>query len=190
MGLSFAHLNLFRNPFGELEPSERSRIAVVELPPWIAGRPLQIVGESGRGKTTNLLALARTSSRVRWVRLDEGDDRVDDPDPSGDLVVDEAQRLPRRRLKALLARAGRLALGTHEDFSRLAPMRTVVLRGLAPERLEAIIRRRIEHVRRGDGPLPQVTRAEIESLLSRHGDDVRAIEHELYDRFQRLPAIG
>jgi hypothetical protein len=184
VGLSFAHLNLFRNPFGELEPAERARIAVVELPPWIAGCPLQIVGESGRGKTTHLLALARTSAAVRWVRLEEGDDRVDDPDPAGDLVVDEAQRLSRRRRKTLLARPGRLALGTHEDLSRLAPMRTILLRGLSPEKLEAIVRRRIEHVRRGDGPLPEVMRAEIESLLARHGDDLRAIESELYDRFQ------
>ena len=56
-------------------------------------------------------------------------------------------------------------------------------------RLEAILEKRIEWARRGPGPLPSVQRSTIEHLIERLGDDVRAMEGELYELFQNLDGI-
>ena len=189
--LPFVHLNLRRNPFGEPPPSERASLAVLEeLGPLRAGEAVQFIGESGRGKTTRLLTLAALHPGAVYERLDEGDRRCRANVPAGGVyLLDEAQRARPRSLAAALARAGRVALGTHEDLAAIAgrPLRTVRLD--APptvERLDAIVRRRVEWARRGPGPVPEVGREALAKLIALHGSDLRAIEGHLYDLFQSL----
>lgn len=185
----FAHLNLRRNPFGEPEPSERASLAVLEdFGPLGPGEAVQFIGESGRGKTTRLLRLAALHPGAVYDRLDEGQDRSRVRVPSGAVyLLDEAQRMRPALLARLLARADRVALGTHEDLAAVAgrPLRTVHVGGPpSVELLDAIVRRRVEWARRGPGPVPEVGRATLADLIARHGDDLRAIEGDLYDLFQ------
>ena len=56
----------------------------------------------------------------------------------------------------------------------------------SPERLGRIVRRRIEWARRSEGPVPKLDDALLHALVERHGDDIRGIEGQLYNLFQRL----
>lgn len=172
MNRAFAHLNLRRNPFGELTIEERAALAVVDLDDAAGrlrrgGHAVQILGPCGYGKTTQLLALR---------------ERV-----PGLLCLDEAQFLKR------IPEAPALALATHVDLApklRGYTVETIRLEAPTVGRLAEIVARRIESSRRGPGPVPGVRRATLEALLARHGGDVRAIEGELYEAFQRLEAVG
>lgn len=187
--MPFAHLNLRYNPFGEIERSQRARVAIVE--PWTLrpGDLVQIIGDSGRGKTTQLLALQAAHAGAVYELVPEGANRVvRDVPPGVVLLVDEAQRLARAHLERLLARPGALVLGTHRDLSASSrrAMRSVLLSGLAAAHLSAIVDARIEAARGAPGPVPRIGRGALAHLIARHGDDVRAIEHHLYDVFQSL----
>ncbi len=198
LSLPYAHLNLRRNPFGELTPEERASVAVVEIAPWLArlSRPrgvVQFVGDSGRGKTTRLLALQRELTGAPLVRVAE-DGSADLPSAPV-LLVDEAQYLGRREREVLFAGAASLALGTHDDLStelRAAGREpeTLVLRGISEERLEGIVRARLEAARRAPGPLPTVGREALRRLIDTYGDDVRAMENRLYDAIQDMREPG
>ncbi len=192
MRLPYSHLNLRFNPFGEADRSDRARLAVVELPPWSPGRPLQFIGDCGHGKTTHLLALQARYPESRYHRLDEGQDRLPRALPEDPpLIVDEAQRLQRSALRALMRRRGPVALGTHVDLSALSdrPFITVRLSGWTLARVREIVERRVEWARRGPGPVPTVSDARLRTLIARHRDDIRAMEGELYDVFQRLEEV-
>jgi len=193
MDLPFAHLNLRFNPFGEAGLADRGELAVVDLPPLRGGDVVQFVGDSGRGKTTHLLALLARYPGAVYERLDEGQDRCRGEVPrTGLFLLDEAQRLRPSLLPRLLGREGPLALGTHADLSAAAgrPLPSVRLSGLDPARLRAILERRIAWARRGPGPVPVVGDSTLRELIRRHGDDLRAIEGTLYDAFQGMKETG
>jgi hypothetical protein len=183
----FAHLNLRYNPFGELDRAERARLALVDPLPLGPGDRVQLVGDSGRGKTTHLLALqARHPGAVYELVPERADRFVSRPTADVLFLLDEAQRVRQGFLKALFRRPGPVVLGTHEDLSRIAPMRTLRLAGLGAERLSAMAETRIEAARRGSGPVPRLPLEQARRLVARFGDDVRAIEWHLYDVFQEL----
>jgi hypothetical protein len=191
--LPFAHLNLRRNPFGEPPVEARAALAIVDLPELRAGDPVQLIGDSGRGKTTHLLALRARHPGAVYERLHEGESRLRTPAPSGGVfLLDEAQRLNPADLRRLFAGSLVLALGTHDDLSPIAgrPLRTVRVDVVDVARLRAIVDRRLEWARREPGPVPVVTDAVLSVLVARHGTDVRAIEGTLYDAVQRLEEPG
>jgi hypothetical protein len=198
--LAYARLNLTRNPFGEASAGERAALAVVEAGPLAealagTGNAVQVLGESGRGKTTHLLALRRAHPQAPWVRVDPGvAPRIPD---GGPLFLDEAQFLPAwRRRRLYRPRRRSLALGTHVDLRaelEAAGYRVFTVRldaAPAVERLDEIFRARIEWARRGPGPVPVVPRRTIEELRARAGSDVRAMEGLLYEALQGAQEIG
>lgn len=196
--LPFAHLNLRRNPFGELDLSSWAELAVVEVDHLVPrlrepGYAVQFMGEKGRGKTTHMLALVRRFPDARYVHVCENQRP---PIPHGHpLFIDEIQRVPRRRRRRLLRRRVSLVVGTHEDLRpELAAagfeVETIcVAGGLDARRLGRILNLRIEAARRGPGPLPQVTPQTARAMIDRFGDDVRAIQGAMYDLFQTLTGI-
>lgn len=193
MQLPFAHLNLRINPFGEPSVEARAALAVVDLPELRSGDPVQFVGESGRGKTTHLLALLARHPGAVYERLRENGDRYAARVPAAvPFLLDEAQRLRPQLLRRLFSQHRTLALGTHDDLSRFSdrPLRTLHFSGLTLARLRAIVARRIEWARRGPGPVPVVSDAALQTLLDRHASDVRAIEGRLYESFQSLQEPG
>ena len=198
VGLPFAHLNLRRNPFGQLEPEELARLSVTCVDRFVGrlGRPgfaVQFLGAKGRGKTTHLHALRRAFPSAPYVYFPPGAPpaRLRRPPARGPLFLDELQRMPPSRRRRLWPRAS-YAIASHLDHTDELravglEVETVRLTGLEPERLTAIVARRVEAARRGAGTVPAVSPGGIRSLVERHGDDLRAILDRLYDAFQGLP---
>jgi len=196
--LPFSHLNLRRNPFGELDLSAWAELAVVDVDRLVPrlrepGSAVQLTGDKGRGKTTHMLAIMRHFPGAVYVHVGENErPRILHGHP---LFVDEIQRLPRRTRRRIFRRPVSLCLGTHEDLSsELAragfEVHTLEVGGaLDAGRLRRILNRRIEAARRGSGPLPQVRIQTAQALIDRFGDDVRAIQWQVYDLFQDLPGI-
>ena len=198
--LPFGHLNLRRNPFGELDLSQRARLAVVEIDRFVRrlkrpGFAVQFTGEKGRGKTTHLLAIMRRFPEAAYVHVGENErpPRIPLGQP---LLIDEVQRLPRWRRRRAFRKSVSLALGTHQDLkSELTgaafEVETVEVGDrLNARRLRQMLNRRIDWARRGPGAVPRITVETAQAMIGRFGDDVRAIEWYLYELFQGLRRIG
>lgn len=195
----YAHLNLTRNPFGEPAMAERAPLVVAEIAAAVErlrqpGFAIQFLGEAGRGKTSHLLAIRASFPGAPYVHVGEGErPRIPHGAP---LFLDETQRIPAWRRRFLFRRPVSFAIGTHEDHAqelRAAGLEVVTVepaRELTRTRLEAILTRRIEWARRGPGPLPRIPPRTVEALVARAGDDVRTMEHLLYEAFQRSREVG
>lgn len=193
--MPWAWCNLRRNPFGELTPDERAAVAVVDTDRFLEilrqGQvAIQLLGAAGRGKSTRLLALRQRIPASAYVYLPE--DAPCPPIPRGlPLLIDEAQRLPRRIRRPLLATGLPLVLATHRDLS--GPLRRAGYRVYpqsidavpSPERVREIVRRRVDLCRLGPGPVPSLSRPEAEKLVRRFGSDLRSMEAFLYEQVQR-----
>ncbi len=191
----WAWCNLGRNPFGELTREERVQVAVVDVAS-ISDRlrrrqmAVQLIGDAGRGKTTRMLVLQHQLADSAYVYLAE-----DEPCPAiprgCPLLVDEAQRLPRRVRRAVFAAGLPLVLATHRDLTR--PLRRAgytvhteqIGRPPDPALVREMVNRRIEWCRMGDGPVPQLSLRDAAWLVSRFDSDLRAMEAYLYDQVQR-----
>ena len=120
-GLPFAHLNLRRNPFGEIDRRTWAELAVVDVTAFVRrlaelDYAVQFLGEKGRGKTTHMLAILRHFPQAAYVHLPE--DRQP-PIPRGrPLLIDELQRLSRWRRRLLYRRKSPLVIGTPIDYAQ------------------------------------------------------------------------
>ncbi len=190
---AFASLNLRRNPFGVLSHEEQAELAVADL--GAARRALReprsavlFEGPHGCGKTTRLAALCSEWPDGAWLHVEPG--RVPAIPAAPALFIDSLDYLPTRRLRGVLRDVEHLAATTHVELScalerRGLRVHRVRIGGLDDDALRVIVDRRIEAARRGPGPLPEVADEALHQLIARHGDDVRAICHQLYDDFQR-----
>lgn len=198
--------NLFRNPFGELEREERAKLAVADVTQILDAiaaqdhdgdtrfceqTAFQLLGECGRGKTSRLLAIQHRFPQSVYVYL--GEDQPCPTVPWGwPLLIDEAQRLPRRVRRLIFSSKVPLVLATHRDLTRSlrrAGYRVTSERiglTLSAEKLKSILNQRINASRRDESSQPpQVTTAIANKLISRFGTDVRAIEGFLYEVVQQ-----
>ena len=197
--LPFSHLNLRRNPFGEFTQTERIDVAVVDIQAFTRHLQepncvVQLVGEKGYGKTTHLLSLRSEFGTSGYVHIAEG---TRGQIPSGSpIMIDEAQRLTFRQRWKLFRQHVPLVLGTHRDFCielRAAGRRVVtvhVQEATSVDRVHCLLNARIEHVRRGSGAIPQVTRETSAALLEKHGPNIRSILHELFEVTQKMSSIS
>lgn len=192
--LPWASVNLRRNPFGELSREERAELAVVEVDPIVefiseSHCAVQLIGDCGRGKTTRMLALHHRLPDSSYVYLPE-----DAPCPSiamgQPLLIDEAQRLPRRVRREVWGTKLPMVLSTHWDLSRSLKRygyRVMTIRigiGNTAALVHQLLNRRIESSRLHAGPVPCLSMTSAGQLVSRFGTDVRAIEHYLYEQLQ------
>jgi hypothetical protein len=148
---------------------------------------VQFLGPEGSGKSTHLLTITARLGVARYVRLDRGDPIPEAPI----LVLDELQWLPKRERMRVFSRRCSFAIGSHLDLAdELAQAgietKTVRLQGMSLIQLREFVHRRIEHVRRRGGSVPTVDDPTLEQLIRRHRSNMRAIELDLYDAFQRL----
>jgi ribosomal protein S3 len=51
------------------------------------------------------------------------------------------------------------------------------------------LNRRIQWARRGADRIPRVTTATAQTMIGRHGADIRAIEAAMYNIFQQLKSV-
>lgn len=197
--LPFSHLNLRRNPFGELTVHERTALAVVETSAAVlhlsrSRSVVQIVGEKGHGKTTHLLALATHFASASYVHIPEGE-RIVIPTTGEPILIDEAQRLTLMQRWQVFRSSHRLILGTHTDFeSDLRRAGRSVLTIAADEftnalRVHTLLNARVHSARRADGPVPSITMQTASQLFTQYGSNIRSIEHSLYHTFQQLRKI-
>jgi len=200
--LPFSQWNLRYNPFGELTAAERAQVAIFDSAPILDrlqdGRAaVQFIGDCGRGKTTRLLAIQqRLAARAAfiylpafaavtpqwWLRLWQ---------LRGDLlIIDEAQRIATPLRWRLFRRGVPLVLGTHRDLSgplQRAGYHVTTVRigpGNDAQHLRQVANARLAAARLAAGDVPQMTLAEAQQLVSRFGDDLRAIEFFLYHQVQ------
>jgi hypothetical protein len=153
------------------------------------GHALQLIGESGRGKTTRMLVLRQNLASSSYVYLPESGPVP--PIPAGNpLLIDEAQRLT-RKLRAQVFRSRLpLVLATHVDLSRPLHKWGYVVRTIriesdnTPELICAALNRRIDASRLKSGDIPTLRLEDARKLAARFGSNLRAIEHFLYERIQ------
>lgn len=197
--LPFLHLNLRRNPFGELTAQERTALAVVEVRAALRHltRPrsaVQVVGEKGFGKTTHLLAMATHFAHSAYVHIPEGE-RVAVSAIGEPLLIDEAQRLTLLQRWQIFRSERRLILGTHTDFENALrragrTVLTIAANQFTNEsRVHTLLNARVQSARRADGPVPSITTHTASGLFARFGPDIRSIEHAMYQTFQQLRNI-
>jgi len=201
---AYANLNLRFNPFGELDPDDRVTVAVVDVDRWThwLASPCHAVvflGDRGRGKTTHLLAIHAAWQPATYHHFPEVGPAPTLPD-TGRLCVDELQRFSRWRRRRWMRRvaeqAGSIAIGSHVDHQRelqAAGFQVITHRpaaALTPALLVEAMNRRIAYARRHADQLPIIDTEAATALIRDHGDDVRAIEHRLYDIFQSLTEPG
>jgi len=192
--LPFAEYNLWRNPFGELTREERVELAIISkqeraLCVLSQLEAVQLIGNCGNGKTTRMLAFHQQLPDSSYVYLPE-----DEPCPSipvgNPVLVDEAQRLPRKEIKQLFSSGMPLILATHRDLRKRLQrygysVKTITIgEGNTTEHVQAVLNRRIEASRLGPGPVPKIDTDEASLLHQAHGTDIRSIERELYHQFQ------
>jgi len=181
-----------------LSTEERMRLAVADVARFVTllagpGTAVQFLDDSGHGKTTHLLALRALLPDAPYVLVPRTGSVTM---PAGSpLLLDELQFLARRRRQRLYRRPLSLAVGTHvdlEDELRAAGFAVHTVRPsrhMTADRLALVLGRRIESVRRDDGPVPTLEAGAPAALLARFGADVRAIESHLYECFQRLREV-
>lgn len=193
--LPFEHLNLRRNPFGNLPDAARRAVAIVDVARYrerLAGGEVAVefVGPSGRGKTTHLLALEEGIEGAEYLDVDP-DGTVAEPSSAPILLIDEFQFLEAPRRSAILEQAAGLGLGTHESVrpeleAAGYEVETVELTRERGPALESLLRERIEWARRGEGAVPEFAPEVFSWLRERYGTDLRAVEKHLYEVFQAL----
>ncbi|MEM8711018.1 MAG: hypothetical protein AAGG01_08705 [Planctomycetota bacterium] len=192
---SFAALGLRCNPFGELDRSDRARVACVSVERFAAHlkeprRALQLMGDHGRGKSTHLLALhARHYAECAYdqVHLDSGPLA---PAP-GLRFVDSVENVPEKARTRLFRSASGLAITTHRDHTaelRRYGFEVLTARiGIASlADLATIVEARIMHQELDGYSAPRPSRERLAELHADFGDDVRGIEGVLYADYERL----
>jgi len=201
--LPFSRWNLRYNPFGELTRSERASVAVFDPAPFVenlgSGQvAIQFIGDCGRGKTTRLLAIERqvgTNSGAIYL-----------PPLSGlkptwwlrtlrlqgyPLIIDEAQRIPLAIRWSLFRRRLPLVLGTHRDLTSELKWAGYCVQtvDVGPQNnamhVVNVANARLNAARLGVGAVPVLSIRDAEVLVSRFGDDLRAIESFLYHQVQQ-----
>jgi hypothetical protein len=198
----YEHLNLRYNPFGELDPDQRAELAVVDVRDIVsrlrAGRfAVQFLGGRGRGKTTHLLAIGAFFPKSPYMHITEGQKPSAPPQAAAGepIFLDELQRLPRTLRKKLLAGDNPLVLGTHRNFAWALRRAGYEVRTVRPaalisaDKVSGIFQRRIEYARRSGGAVPTIGADTIIDLMKRCGSNIRKMEHELYERFQKLKGV-
>jgi hypothetical protein len=197
--LPYAHLNLRRNPFGELDLDSRAELAVADVAELVLklatpGQVVQLLGEGGRGKTTLLLALRAHFPGTPYVKIREGErPRIPRSDP---LFLDDVQLLSPRKRRRVFRRRVSFAIVSHVDLqAELEALGLRVTSVWPAARLDAAVLQRVfglrvEAARRGPGRVPRVSRDTVLKLIKRHGGNVRAMELTLYEAVQRMKEVG
>jgi len=193
-GLPYANINLRFNPFGELNPDERQLLACVDvsgLAQYLSAprTAVQFLADHGRGKTTHLLALHKQCTMFPYIKLHQGD--RPSFDRSSGYFIDSIENLSLFKRLTLYRRFDHLAVTTHRDLSiemKLLGLRvkTIEVSVTQVDVLQKIFQQRVEYARRSEGGTPEISLDRIKELQRKYGDDVRAMEAELYDYIDLL----
>lgn len=193
--LSFASLNLRFNPFGELTQNQRFHLFQGSGSQLIShfkkeNTAVQIFGPSGSGKTSHLITLMGEFPDVPFFLVKE--EVISPIKLSHRLIIDEFQFLSRKQRKEIFKNTTSIVFSTHIDYSREAKRAGFHVIEMfpalkhSPKRLMEIFSARIEYARRGPGLVPELSAEIVNTLMEKHGTNIRNMEFELYELFQRL----
>jgi hypothetical protein len=196
--LPFAHLNLRFNPFGELTREQRAATAIINLDklPALNSKSriaIQFIGEHGRGKSTHLIALHKQFKNSPYTQIHIGDKPTFN---NNDVqFIDSIEMLPAARRKKIYRSTNILAITTHNDLTnelQTAGFEVINKRITVDneQHIKQIFDTRIELARRNTGLLPDIDINTVRTLITKFNDDIRAMEHHLYETFQQLQEIG
>ena len=191
--------NLRGNPMGALSPDGWADAAVVELGPILdALRPrrgaVELIGPTGRGKTTTLFALlaslrrSRVDVRYHYFPPDGPGPPIADADV---ILIDEIRRLPGRHRRSLMRGPRNLVWTAHRSCIREARRsgRSLTRLHVGPandwHRIRAVVDRRLELFRDGPGPLPRVTDLGLRNRFASCRGNVRSVLDGLYPMFEQ-----
>ncbi len=194
----FHALGYSRNPFGALSDAEWEAVAILPAAAQMAlesGRPLQLLGPEGSGKSTTLrkmAALLRDSgAQVAYEYIPEGQNRFYTPLAGLQaFCLDEAQRLRPAELRRLRRSGLRLLLGTHqalrwqEDGKRPYFLTISLPDLITPAHWQAIIARRLACFVLPGQPHLTLSAEAIDLLAHTFGADLREGEYFLYEVWQ------
>ena len=191
---SFSCLNLRFNPFGELDTEERKQLAcvrVADLANYV-GSPktaIQLLGNHGRGKTTHLLALHAHFPEIPYFKIHSGQ-LISFPKSKG-YFIDSIENISLVNRLLLYREIKHLAFTTHKNLNLELKLMGfhVVTRRISqndPEIIRTILQKRVEFSRETSKPIPVITLTMANELVGRFGDDIRAMEYELYQYFNSL----
>lgn len=191
---SFSSINLKFNPFGELDAEERREVACVDLGSLVnevgqSKTAIQFLGDHGRGKTTHLLALHSHYRVIPYIKVFP-DSRISLP-KSNIYFIDSIENIPFTSRLSLYKKVNHLVFTTHKNLSiELKLMRlSVTTRRISQQsvnKLQTIFQRRVDYAKKNCGPAPDVTQDMVARLINKFGDNIRAMEHELYQHFNAL----
>ena len=197
---SYQRLNLRFNPFGELTREQRVELALVNLHGLAdflrePRRILQFIADHGRGKTTHLLCLHQQLNELGdWPYAQLYPGESEQLSHSKSHCIDSIENLSFWRRWQVYRRYRSLAVTTHRDLSREMrwaglQVKTVMV-GLASRdstQLARIFNRRVEFARLSENlELPLVSELRVTQLQQQFGDDIRAMEHQLYEEYYQL----
>lgn len=197
MKLPFSHINLRYNPFGELDQQQRLEVAVVDVDKYKhilkeQGNAIQFVADHGRGKTTHLLSLYQYYLTAEYTQLYPGDK----PDMSQHVMrfVDSVENMSKQERLAMYKNSPSLACTTHTDLTKELTAAgykvfNIVVSLKNIETIRQVFNRRIEFSRRYAGDIPVIDVQIVDKLIKQFGDDIRAMEHCLYEKFQNMEKI-
>ena len=196
-GLAFKQLNLFFNPFGELSPEQRKKLAVVDVSAYrdilnSRNTAIQFHADHGRGKTTHLLALHEYYPQAEYIKLFANATIKIYPRPV--CFIDSIENLNKKQRIRLYKKTQSIALTTHMDLSAELQaagyqLMNIKISTTDEHRLWQIFNRRLEYARRSTGKIPKIDMSLIEQLKQRFGDDIRAMESFLYEKIQTMTGI-
>lgn len=197
MKLAFSHLNLKFNPFGELNVEQRKQVCVVNIDSIKNdlnqhGVAIQFLADHGRGKTTHLLSLHKHYPETEYIKIFTGNLPIFTRQKC--RFVDSIENLSKKNRKLLYKKSASIACTTHTDLSNelMSAGYQVITKTICQrddDILKQVFNKRIEHSRRNVGGVPLIENRHIKDLKSRYGDDIRAMEHHLYEKFQCLERI-
>lgn len=193
--LAFESLNLRFNPFGELTGEQWLAVSIVEIKHLI--EPLkspsvavQFLADKGRGKTTHLRKLHQEFPETPIIKL-YIDEKVPKFPKSKLTFVDSFENANKSQRKKIYKKTSSMAFTTHSDLTEELEKQgyKVVTERVScnsDDKLMSILNARIEIARKEPGSLPLLKMETILQLRKHFGDDIRAMQHHLYEEFQHM----
>lgn len=213
MQLPYAHLNLWRNPFGTPPAEDIAQLLVLpNLSPLIASISealktpdkkiiIQFMGKCGRGKSSHMRALHAHFSDAPYLYFPEpGLNHPDIPTPrlpksAKLLFLDESQRIPWFTRQRLFAQKNTsLILATHKDHRKEFSLKHksvthIDVGELSPQTLRQIIEKRIQWAALKT-PNLTITDELVHDLITLYQDDLRGMLGTLYELVQSMTHPG
>jgi len=193
--LAFESLNLRFNPFGELSGDQWLAASIVDIEHLVAPLRLpnvavQFLADHGRGKTTHLRKLHQEFSDAPYIKL-YIDEKLPVFPKSRLTFIDSFENANKSRRKKIYKKTNSLAFTTHSDLTDELEKRgyKVVTERVScnsNEKLLNILNTRIEIARNGSGDLPLLNMEKVTQLRENFGDDIRAMQYQLYEEYQLL----